>query len=302
MLLYIRKRLGRLGMGFAVLLLGLMCLVQPVYAQAPPAVNPQTGSAGLQGTVPTPAPTTAATITTPRSGQTFTNMPITVGGLCANGLLVKIFANNVFIGSVMCNNGSYTVQVSLLDGRNDLVARQFDNLDQPGPDSNIVTVTYANNQFATTRIPLLTLSSIYARRGANPGEQLVWPMSISGGSAPYAVSVDWGDGKPPTLYSEPFAGTFTTSHVYDSPGTYVVIVKATDKAGQTAFLQLVGQANGAVTQSGREEGSGSSETQIIVRVIWIPAALMIPLILLAFWLGRRYELSILRKRLERQGK
>lgn len=286
----------------AAVVLCLLFAVQVGSAQAPPAVNPQTGSAGLQGTVPTPAPTTAATITTPRTGQTFTAMPITVGGLCTSGLLVKVFSNNVFIGSVMCSNGSYTVQVSLLDGRNDLVARQFDNLDQPGPDSNIVTVTYTNNQFATTGIPLLTLSSIYARRGANPGEQLVWPMSISGGVAPYAVSVDWGDGKPPTLYSEPFAGTFTTSHIYDTPGTYVIIVKATDRAGQTAFLQLVGQANGAVTQSGRDEGGGKSETRVIVRVIWIPAALMIPLILLAFWLGRRYELSVLRKRLERHGK
>ncbi|HSX29973.1 MAG TPA: PKD domain-containing protein [Candidatus Saccharimonadales bacterium] len=291
------KRLARISV--AIVACATLYAAAPAYAAAPPAPNPQTGSAGLQGTVPTPAPTTAATITTPRTGQTFTSMPITVGGLCTDGLLVKIFANNVFIGSVMCDKGSYTVQVSLLDGRNDLVARQFDNLDQPGPDSNIVTVTYANNQFATSGIPLLTLSSIYARRGANPGEQLIWPMSINGGTAPYAVSVDWGDGTQPTLYSEPFAGSFDTSHVYKSPGTYVVIVKATDKNGQTAFLQLVGQANGAVTQSGRED-NGKSGTQVIVRVIWVPAALLIPLIILAFWLGRRYELSVLRKRLERQ--
>ena len=294
-------RLDRLNAGIAVLVLCVSLLSAQVHAAAPPAVNPQTGSAGLQGTVPTPAPTTAPTIATPTNGQTFNRMPVTVGGLCAAGLLVKVFANNVFIGSVMCANGSYTVQVSLLDGRNDLVARQFDNLDQPGPDSNIVTVTYNNNQFATSGIPLLTLSSIYARRGANPGEQLIWPMSINGGTAPYAVSVDWGDGSPPKLYSEPFSGTFTTSHVYNSPGTYVVVVKATDKNGQTAYLQLVGQANGAVTQSGKDD-SGKSDTQIIVRVIWIPAAFLIPLIVLAFWLGRRYELAVLRKRLERQSK
>ncbi len=294
------KRLARISIGIAALV--TMCATMPVYAAAPPPVNPQSGSAGLQGTVPTPAPTTAPTITTPTNGQTLTKMPITVGGLCANGLLVKVFANNVFIGSVVCTGGSYTVQVSLLDGRNDLVARQFDNLDQPGPDSNIVTVTYSNNQFATSGIPLLTLSSIYARRGANPGEQLIWPMSISGGTAPYAVSVDWGDGTPATLYSEPFAGSFTTSHVYKSPGTYVVIVKATDKNGQTAFLQLVGQANGAVGQSGKDDSGGKNGTQVIVRVIWIPAAFLIPLIVLAFWLGRRYELAVLRKRLERQSR
>jgi hypothetical protein len=229
-------------------------------------------------------------------------MPITVTGLCLNDLLVKIFTNNIFIGSVVCDHGSYRIQVSLLDGRNDLIARQFDNLDQPSPDSNVVTVSYNNNQFATTGIPLLTLSSIYARRGANPGEQLVWPITINGGVPPYALSMDWGDGKPATLYSVPIAGTVSTNHVYDSPGTYVVIAKATDKNGQTAYLQLVGQANGAVTQSGRAEDKDKGGIRVIVRVIWIPAALMIPLIILAFWLGRKYELSVLRKRLERQGK
>jgi hypothetical protein len=296
------RRRNRIGAILAACLLCLQFMTTPVQAQAPPAPNPQTGSAGLQGTVPTPAPTIAPTITAPKTGQTFTNMPITVAGLCSGDLLVKIFANNVFIGSVVCQNGSYTVQVSLLEGRNDLVARQFDALDQPSPDSNIVTVTYTNNQFGGGGVPLLTLSSIYARRGANPGEQLVWPITINGGTPPYAISIDWGDGKPPTLYSEPFAGTFTASHVYDRPGTYIVIVKATDKDGQTAFLQLVGQANGAVGQAGRGEDKSEGGIQIIVRVIWIPAALLIPLIALSFWLGRRYELSVLRKRLERQGK
>jgi len=90
---------------------------------------------------------------------------------------------------------------------------------------------------------------VYALRGANPGEQLNWPVSINGGVSPFALSVDWGDGKPATLYSEQFGGVVTISHTYDSAGSYVVILKATDKAGQTAFLQLVGQANGAVTQS-----------------------------------------------------
>jgi hypothetical protein len=228
-------------------------------------------------------------------------MPITVSGLCTTNLLVKIFTNNVFIGSVVCKNGSYTVQVSLLDGRNDIVARVFDALDQPSPDSNIVTVTYNNDQFAKNNVPLLTLTSLYARRGANPGEQLTWPITINGGTAPYALSMDWGDNKPATLYSEPFAGTVSTSHVYDAPGTYVVIAKATDKNGQTAFLQLVGQANGAVTQASSRDTTGNGKGTVQVKVLWLPAAICIPLIVLAFWLGRRYELSELRKRLERGG-
>jgi hypothetical protein len=226
-------------------------------------------------------------------------MPLTVGGLCTSGLLVKLFSNNVFVGSATCTNGSYSMQVTLFDGTNQLVARIFDALDQPGPDSGTVTVTYNNSQFAGSGVPQFTLSSLYALRGANPGEQLNWPININGGTAPYALSVDWGDGKPSTLYSEQFSGNVTIAHAYDSAGTYIVILKGTDKQGQTAFLQLVSQANGAVTQSTTKTSGASGSVIATTKVLWAPAALCIPLIFVAFWLGRRYELAALRRHLER---
>lgn len=264
---------------------------------APPPVNPQNGSAGIQGTVPTPPPKIAATITTPHNGDTFNHLPINVSGLCTTDLLVKVFANNVFVGSALCINGSYSVQVDLFDGRNDLVARIFDALDQPGPDSNTVTVTYNSIQPNVGVTSPLTLTSIYARRGANPGEKLDWPININGGVGPYAVSTDWGDGQPATLQSVQFPGNFTISHTYKSAGSYVVTIRATDKIGQTAFLQLVGQANGAVTQS-NQKSNGLVATQ--TAVIWIPAAISIPLIISTFWLGRRYQMTVLRKQLEQK--
>lgn len=288
---------SKLALALIVLILGFIAVPRPAFAAAPPPENPQGGASGLQGTVPTPAPKDAATITTPTGGVVFVRVPITVNGLCTSDLIVKVFANNVFVGSALCQNGSYSLQIDLFDGTNDLVARVFDALDQPGPDSNIITVTYRNPQFADSSITLLSLTSIYARRGANPGEQLNWPITIKGGTGPYALSVDWGDGKPATLSSEQFPGNVVVSHTYDTAGTYVVIVKATDKNGMTAFLQLVGQANGAVTQSNeksKNDGLVAAETA----VVWVPAALSIPLIMIAFWLGRRYELSELRKRLE----
>ena len=104
------------------------------------------GSVGIEGRISAPAPTTAATITIPRSGQAFTTLPVTVSGICPNGLLVKLFKNNVFAGSVQCNNGSYSMIIDLFDGQNDLVARVYDALDQAGPDSNIVTVSYSTNK------------------------------------------------------------------------------------------------------------------------------------------------------------
>ena len=290
------KQLGRqLKVIAAVLVLCVACGAQ-VSALIPPP-GPSSGSSGVQGTVKTPAPKNAASIATPSNGQSFSRMPITVSGLCTTGLLVKIFSNNVFVGSAECTNGSYSLQVTLFDGTNELIARQFDALDQPGPDSGTITVTYNNSQFAGGITQQFTLSSLYALRGANPNEQLNWPISINGGSAPFALSVDWGDGKPATLYSEPIGGAVTINHTYSSAGTYTVIVKGTDKDGQTAFLQLVSQANGAVTQSTAASNKGATVI-IATKVLWIPAAICIPLIFLSFWLGRRYELAALRRHLE----
>lgn len=276
----------------------VVAMVEAPRASAAAAVdNPQSGSVGLEGKVPSNPPKVGATITTPRSGQGFSALPITVSGLCPKGLLVKIFANNVFVGSAQCENGSYSLQVDLFSGRNDLVARVYDAFDQPGPDSNVVTVTFNDAQFNPFNTSLLNLTSNYAQRGANPGQRLTWPVILSGGTGPYAISVDWGDGKSPDLISQEFTGTIDLSHVYDSAGIYRVTVKATDKNGLSAFLQLVAVANGAITADASGDDK-DGDAPVITKVLWLPAALCIPLIISSFWLGRRYELAALRKHLE----
>lgn len=251
------------------------------------------GSIGLQGTISTAPPTRGATIAVPSNGAVFTTTPITVSGLCPSSVLVKIFSNNIFVGSTFCSGGSYSLQIDLFSGQNDLVARVYDALDQSGPDSNLVTVTFRDaqfNEFGTH----VSLNSPYAQRGAAPGSELQWPIVISGGAGPYAISIDWGDGTPTDLISQNSTGTITIKHKYKSAGIYKVIIKATDKNGGTAFLQLVGQATGAVQNNDKKNSA------IIQReVLWWPAILMVPLIFAAYWAGRRSELYSLRKRLEK---
>lgn len=267
-----------------------------VQAAAPLPENPQSGSVGLQGIIASPPPTQGATITIPTNGQVFNSIPITVGGLCPNGLLVKVYKNNVFAGSVQCTSGSYSLQIDLFSGANELVARVFDNLDQPGPDSNKVTVTFNDSRpGAGSRV---SLSSIYAKRGANPGETLTWPIQLTGGRGPYAVSVDWGDGKAPDLKSLQFPGTFNIEHIYDNSGVYKIVVKATDADGVTAYLQLVGVGNGAAGQGNQTSINVQPTLTPKTRILWEPAVLSIPLLLSSFWLGKRYERRMLRKRIE----
>jgi hypothetical protein len=207
---------------------------------------------------------------------------------------VKVFKNNVFGGSTVCVNGSYSIQIDLFTGRNELVARMYDDLDQPGPDSNKVTVTYPFNVAKLAN--RISLTSNYAKRGAAPGETLTWPITLSGGVGPYAITIDWGDGKVTDVISQEFPGNFTASHIYDSAGLYNIIIRAVDKNGDIAFLQLIGVGNGELTQASGE-GTGAPEIREIVRVLWWPAAFAIPLTIISYWLGKKSALAHLRKQL-----
>lgn len=259
--------------------------------------NPQSGSAGLEGRIASPPPAIGATISLPVNGSTFTATPITVSGICPSGLLVKFFSNNIFVGSVQCTNGSFSIQIDLFSGENDLIARVYDALDQAGPDSNTVKVTFVDGQFAQFGSHV-SITSNFAKLGADPGSVLSWPLILSGGAGPYALSVDWGDGTSPGVISQPFAGTLNVTHVYKTAGVYKVIVRASDANGTTAFLQLVGVANGKVTQG--NNGSNTGLTTVKTKVIWWPFAVLLPLIIAAFWLGTRYELLALHRQIERQ--
>lgn len=263
--------------------------------------NPQNGSVGLQGTISSPPPTQGATISLPRDGQAFSTIPVDVNGICPKGVLVKLFKNNVFAGSQQCDTGSYSIKIDLFTGANELIARVYDALDQTGPDSNKVTVSFNDAKPGAASRP--TLTSTYAKKGANPGETLTWPIILAGGEGPYAISVDWGDSKAPDLKSVQFAGTFNVDHKYDNPGVYNIVIKATDKNGVSAFLQLVGIANGALSQDtgsaqNKSDNTGGA-TRVKSKIIWQPAAISIPFVVSTFWLGKRHELSILKKKIER---
>ena len=293
--------IGRLTVVTSVKRLCLLLVLSINFAVvASPAVsadvqNPSSGAVGIQGKISTSPPKTGASIYSPTNGQSISTQTVTVSGICPKGLLVKVFNNDVLAGSVTCDSGSYSVQISLFGGQNTLVARVYDALDQAGPDSNIVSVTLSDASFNPLGLPLMTLTSAYARRGADPGQKLIWPITIAGGTSPFAVSVDWGDGKKLDLISQTLQGTFDISHTYQNAGIYNVSISVTDKNGLSAFLQLVGVANGSASAN-----TTTGKTTIeVTKVLWIPAVLILAALPVAFWLGRRYELAALRKHLTR---
>lgn len=297
----IKRLVGEYWTKFAMCLL-LVVLAWPVPAAALGSQqNPQSGSVGVEGTMAGPPPSTPPSIGVPSNGQSFGTIPITVSGLCKSGLLVKIFDNGVFVGSTVCTNGSFSLKISLFGGKNDLVAKQYDALDQASPPSGTVTVQYNDVQLVKFGTHVF-LTSDYSKRGGNPGTDITWPLILSGGEGPYAVSVDWGDGSAAQLKSLSIPGTFTVDHKYANAGTYNMLVRATDKNGTQAFLQLVVVVNGNATQNPSSKNSSSTPKQTTVNIYWEPLAAAIPFILTTFWLGRRYEITALRKRIEREYK
>ena len=283
----------------ALLILGVPLLSFALFSQSAsaqltpiPTPDPKPGSYGIGATKTQEAPTQGATITTPGSGASYSESPITVSGICPAGLLVQIYNNGVMVGSVMCENGSFSLQVGLFAGINELTATVFDDLEQAGPASNVVTVNYTNAQFSAFG-QLVTLTSAYGRRSAAANANLGWPLQLSGGSGPYAFSIDWGDGGAAELKSEALAGVINIQHTYKRAGIYRVNVRVVDANGVSAFLQVIAVSSGEVAAATAEEEKSGTRTV----VLWIPAAIAFALLLPVFWLGRRSQIVSLRNRM-----
>lgn len=292
--------LAALPMMIGMCLVAVLLVVEPAQAitqiQTP---APEPGSYGLEATKPQPPPTVGATVATPGSGGAASASPTTVTGICPKGLLVEVYDNNVLTGSVMCNDGTFSLQITLFVGNNDITAVDYDDLGQPGPATNTNTITYSNAHF-TSFGTLITLTSSYGRRSAPAGTELDWPMQLSGGNGPYAFSIDWGDGSKAELKSQSVSGVVDLAHTYAKAGIYQTSITVTDVNGVSAFLQVVSVASGQVDAStavANTDKTMAAATQ--TKVEWIPAAVSVVLIIPTFWLGRQSQLISLRRKMER---
>ncbi len=287
------------GLFFAVVLAGLLLLGMSWVAEAaPPAVNPQSGSLGLTGTVPGPAPSTAAVILTPRDGSRTSSIPITVSGTCPAATFVEIEKNNVFAGATTCqDDGTFSLLVDLFDGANTLVARVVDALGQAGPDSASVQVFYDAPSLSLPAGAVgkqLFLETNVTVTGGNPAQQIARTITIVGGVGPYAVSWDWGDDAT-SLSSEGSEGDVRASHAYERPGAYRVIVRVTDSQGNSGFLQVITVVNGPVGAFGATKGQGLGALPVMLVTAW-PLYGLAALMVLFFWMGELREVHKLRRR------
>jgi len=288
-----------LPLALILLVVGFALSTYTAYA-ATPYNGPEAGSIGISGIMPGKAPTVAATIKSPTDQQHFSTSPITVSGTCPENTLVELFKNNIFAGSTLCTDaGIYSLDIDPMIGNNILIAKVFDALNQPGPDSNSVIIFYdalppqaspLTSNFAGTQL-LLNTDAVY--RGIFPKQELKMPIDIIGGSSPYAINIQWGDSTNKVVPRNS-SGSFSVGHAYSKAGTYQVSIQATDASGNVAFLSVVVIVNGQPSATAATTISTNSTAVSKLLILW-PLYTALATIVTSFFLGEQREKRILRK-------
>lgn len=284
--------------GPLIILLLIMGCILTVYTVGAESPGPQAGSIGITGMMPGKPPTTAAVIKSPTNGQRFASTPITVSGSCPKNTLVEVFKNDIFGGSSICTDtGAFSFDIDLMIGQNILVARVYDALNQPGPDSNSVTVYYdalpdqfgpvSYYDFAGAQLLLNTDAVI---RGVFPNKEFSIPVEIIGGQPPYAVSVQWGDTTNTVLLRNDNS-SFRTQHTYTKAGVHQVSIQAKDSQDRIAFLTVAAIVNGQPDPNIVAATKDNSTTNKLL-TLW-PLYTAVVAVVISFWLGERREKRVL---------
>lgn len=245
----------------------------------------KTGDINVGGILAGPPPDTAPVIEEPSNNSTFRNKTITVKGSCVADLVVRVYKNNIFAGSTLCQStGTFELSIDLFVGKNVLMARQFDFLDRPSPESNHVAVFYTppnppplpsspqpepgdNSPSRPSKTPpniaqfQLIIEYDYTLQAIYTNQPFYLPVVFSGGTAPYALSVDWGDGSQ-TVLSRESTKKLLLKHVYKEPGYYTASITVSDKKNERAHIQFV------LLVSGEPKHMSGIETFFHTSPIW----------------------------------
>lgn len=260
--------------------------------------------------------TSPAVITDPPDQKRFSSPDITVSGTCPADSYVKIYDNGVFAGAASCMGGKFQLMITLVAGTNVLQAKVYNISNDEGPTSPSVTVYYdvpatppkptpqpaagpAAPKSPPAKSDPFRIITDYSYRAYQSGQEVTLALGLQGGSAPYAVAVDWGDGQI-SSYSRPDSSPFKAFHTYKQEPrlhTYIVKIAASDIGGRSAYLQLITVVDGSLPAAAPTKPATpttSSKNFGWLKFLW-PAYLILVLMVICFWLGEREELRILAK-------
>jgi len=197
---------------------------------------------------PAPIPTDAPVITDPLNGTIVTKPTIPVSGTCPiidPSVIIALLDNGTQVGSTPCaSDGSFTLSMQVTTGEHTLVARVYTITGDAGQDSTPVHIT--------THIPPIIggLSAGTSGGGDQPGEpaltltidepfiifspikDALWSGTITGGTLPYHVHIDWGDGHS-NDYTIAHQGHQQFTHHYSSMTPHIIHFHLLDTDGRS---------------------------------------------------------------------
>jgi hypothetical protein len=123
-------------------------------------------------------------------------------------------------------------------------------------------------------------------------------LGVTGGSAPYNVSTDWGDGTT-TKLTRTDTSPFTVSHTYPTLASanknYAVLVRATDARGTVSLVQLsvVVKGDGITLLASNATIGGFLDG--LHHWLWLilPSYVVVVLMAIGYYLGEREEYRVL---------
>jgi hypothetical protein len=282
----------------------------------------------VSATVEAPELTEPAVIAQPTDGTVFNTTPITVSGSCPDNSYVELSRNGQFSGVALCNSNVFQIQSDLFDGNNQLLAQDYNTTDEAGPAGTPINVTYnapallstsssssAASASSATQAPAESkaitppvITSQFQYQATNAGQVFTTTINIDGGTPPYYVTVNWGDGSS-TNYTFNTDPTFEISHTYLAAGNFVIIAKAVDAKGVKTTVQLVAIIHAPLVTKTKAHVIGgiaspispsavSSFFRSVKHYLWVawPSYLIVVALVFSFWLGEHEELRLQRRR------
>ncbi len=156
--------------------------------------------------------TNPAKITSPLDQDRFKAPDITITGTCPDSSYIKLYKNDAFNGVAPCEDNKFEIVIALSKGTNTLQVRVFNFSNMEGPKSDGITVYYdapeatLQPNVPRTSSPFLPISSVattdplriitdYEYKVHISGQPVKIDLALAGGTAPYALAVDWNDDK-----------------------------------------------------------------------------------------------------------
>lgn len=128
------------------------------------------------------------------------------------------------------------------------------------------------------------------KRSVFTGDTITLPIRVTGGTPPYALSIDWGDGLT-ELKTVLDTDYHNYQHTYKTAGIIGVSLKTTDAKGTTSFLQTIVQVNGTATSGTTTSTFSNIATGL--STVWteapVPLYVAAVTLVLGFWVGDIFQ-------------